>query len=143
MGGVADRDDDERWRILDEHLRATSRVTQERPAGLVIVREKRPIVIDRVRVLEETWLVVRTPVCDEGDLDPRAVHARNGQLAIAALVVEAGRYLFRVAVPLAVTTPASLDRMIALSIDAATRLRPHRGVEGDPTAAFGFAYYTE
>ena len=135
--------DDERWAVIEQHLRQTSTVTAERPHGLVLMRDQRAIVIDRARVLDDTWLVLRTPVCDEKDLDPRAVHERNGLLAVAALVVESGRYLFRVAVPLKSTDPAALDRMIALSFDAAQRLRPFRAAEGDPAAAFGFAYYTE
>jgi hypothetical protein len=131
------------WSTIEQHLRQTGKVLSERPEGLVLLRDDRPVVIDRVRVLDETWLVLRTPVCDEHDLDPRAVHERNGLLAVAALVVEAGRYLFRVAVPLKATDPPALDRMIALALDAAKRLRPFRAVEGDAAAAFGFAYYTE
>jgi hypothetical protein len=133
----------EDWPAIEQHLRHTATVLAERPQGLVLARDGRAIVIDRARVLDETWLVLRTPVCDEKDLDPRAVHERNGLLAVAALVVESGRYLFRVAVPLKATDPTALDRMIALVFDAAKRLRPFRAVEGDAAAAFGFAYYTE
>jgi hypothetical protein len=135
--------DDARWSSIEQHLRQTGKVLAERPQGLVLLRGDRAIVIDRARVLDETWLVLRTPVCDEKDLDPRAVHERNGLLAVAALVVESGRYLFRVAVPLKATDPAALDKLIALAFDAAKRLRPFRAVEGDAAAAFGFAYYTE
>lgn len=135
--------DDERWTVLDRHLRQTGSVAAERAHGLTLIREKRAVVIDRATVLDEQWLILRTPVCDEKDLDPRAVHERNGQLAIAAMVVESGRYLFRVAVPLRVTDVAALDRLIALSFDAAKRLRPFRSVEGDPNAALDFAYFTE
>jgi hypothetical protein len=135
--------EDERWPAIEQHLRQTSKVLAERPQGLIVARDDRPVVIDRARVLDETWLVLRTPVCDERDLDARAVHERNGQLAVAALVVESGRYLFRVAVPLKATDATALDKMIALALDAAKRLRPFRAVEGDAAAAFGFAYYTE
>jgi hypothetical protein len=134
---------DAAWPAIERHLRETSRVVAERPEGLVLMRDERAIVIDRAHVLDETWLVLRTPVCDERDLDPRAVHERNGQLAIAALVVESGRYLFRVAVPLKAVDAVELDKLITLALDAAKRLRPFRATEGDAAAAFGFAYYTE
>lgn len=141
-GIVTEGGDDARWAAIDEHLRTRGTVGA-RPNGLVFSREGRVMVIDRARILDDTWLVLRTPVCNEADLDPRAVHERNGILAVAAMVVENGRYLFRVAVPLKATDAGALDRLIALSFDAAERLRPQRAAQGDAAAAFGFAYYTE
>ncbi len=82
----------------------------------------------RARFRDVEWLVLRTPICAQQDMDPELVLERNGRLAFAVMLLSQGTYWLRVAV--AVPAPAELccdpARLVVQLVEGARSLWPYR-----------------
>jgi hypothetical protein len=82
------------------------------------------VLVDLVRGVNTWWLVLQTPISPEGELHPRLTLVRAGRLALSTIVLRAGEYLLRFAVPCDSDDARELQPLIELVVEAGQALRP-------------------
>jgi len=98
------------------------------------------VVVERARGSAAEWVVIRTRICAESDMEPSLVLERNGRLAFAVMVLLQGSYWLRVSIPLDSTELDDPQQLVALLIDAAGSLSPIRMIAAS-FASDAFQHY--
>ncbi len=130
------------WLSLRAALEKTVQVTREDRRGFLgTTVEGIEVLVEHSRGATVDWLVLRTPICAQKEMDPELVLERNARLAFAAMVLSNGTYWLRVAVPFDSGELADLARLVALLIDGARSLWPNR-LAPQPCAGDVFQHYT-
>jgi hypothetical protein len=131
------------WGELRGALEGALSITAERVSGFAAATsDGYPLLIEHAPGHTIEWLVVRVPVCKQGEMDPELVLERNGTLAFATLLLMQGAYWLRVAVPFDSVELADPARLVAMCVDAARSLNPNR-VQPVAGASAIFAHYAE
>lgn len=96
--------------------------------------------IECVHAWDEPWLLLRSAICDESNIDTRGALRYNALIAIGSLMIENGRCYLRATLPLDKLTWAQLDRAVEFVVRESTKLRTQGAGEDPATALFrGFA----
>ncbi len=131
------------WPRLRTAFEAVHTITAERSRGFsATTAEGQPLMIEHAPGSAVDWLVIRVPVCKQGEMDPVLVLERNGTLAFATLLLMKGAYWLRVAVPFDSVELGDPIKLLTLCIDAARSLAPNR-VEPVDGASTIFAHYAD
>jgi hypothetical protein len=76
------------WSALRAKVAGALIVTGERASGFAAkTADGYPLLIEHAPGNAIEWLVVRVPVCKQGEMDPERVLERNGTLAFATLLL--------------------------------------------------------
>ncbi len=126
------------WAAIRARLERSLDIVAERRNGLDgRTRDGRKLTVDVLRGHRSEWLVLRTPVCPEGELDPKRVLEENAKLVFAVLVLHEREYFLRFEVPLDSAEAGDLEELLALFLDAAATVQT-----GDGSRRAGvFAHY--
>ncbi len=114
------------WATLRAQLQCALTVTSEHGSGFVgTTDDGRQVIVDLRSGTDVEWVVLRTPICAQEDLDPVLVLERNSQMAFVAMVLMQGMYWLRHAVPFDSLDVRQPGALVALLVDAAHALGPH------------------
>lgn len=112
------------WPALQQALAQVVTVTSEWPTGLAATCDGHRLLIDHATGLQADWLVLRAEVCRQDEMDLEATLERNGNLAVASLMLIKGSYWLRLAVPCDSVDARDLPRLISLCLQAARAISP-------------------
>ncbi len=87
------------------------------------------------------WLVMRTRICAQNEMDPELVLERNGTLAFAVMVLMKGTYWLRVAIPFDSMELANPKQLVSFLVEGARSLAPHSAAV--PASSDQFGHYSE
>ncbi len=133
---------DRDWPALKSDLTSVLQVEAEEPGGFVgRTSGGEQVVVEFSRGLAIEWLVLRTPICAQGEMDSELVLERNGQLAFSVIVLVNGLYWLRLAMPFDSVELRDVKVLVALLVQAARSVWPYR-IEQHPPRKL-FAHYTD
>ncbi len=113
------------WRAIARGLQGGLTQVSARERGLTAVCDGRLVNVEYALGDPGGWLVVRTPVCARGAMDPELTLERNDTLAFAALQLSKGTYWLRLGVPFDSAEMGDPLRWIKRVVAAARSLSPH------------------
>ncbi len=82
--------------------------------------------VERVYAFGEVCLLIQADVAAEETISYREALTQNKQLAVGSIALDSGRFVIRHILPLALCTPAHLDRCLVLVAHEAARQRAER-----------------
>jgi hypothetical protein len=110
------------WNSLRSYIKSQYKVSKDDLNVLTLLFDvdggrSQVVLVGRAgEVGNSEWAVISTPVCDEGDIDPREALIRSDQMVVGGLaLVEGGPIFFRHSIRLADLDPPEFDEPLKLA----------------------------
>ncbi len=114
------------WATLRTDLLRVLRLVDEHAADFTGVTEAgHEVVVEHRMGTDMDWVVLRSPICAQGEMDPAQVLERSGRMAFATLVLVRGIYWLRVALPCDSVELRDLAKLVGLLTEGARSLWPY------------------